>query len=143
MWLLLAIVCTVGYHLVLKVTPAGANPLLSLMITYALVTLLLAALHGVWLSLRRRQRQAAHREVADRLAHERHLLELNAGLEQRVQERTQSLADVEHFLRTVLDAVPSMISYWDRDQINRTANRANLAWRLPQGGTLVGRYFQA
>lgn len=44
MWLLLAIVCTVGYHLVLKVTPAGANPLLSLMITYALVTLLLGAL---------------------------------------------------------------------------------------------------
>src|SRR5690606_33949368 len=25
------------------------------------------------------------------------------------------------------------------DQINRTANRANLAWRLPRGGTLVGR----
>jgi multidrug transporter EmrE-like cation transporter len=44
MWLLLAIVCTVGYHLVLKVTPAGANPLLSLMITYALVTLLLGAI---------------------------------------------------------------------------------------------------
>jgi multidrug transporter EmrE-like cation transporter len=44
MWLLLAIVCTVGYHLVLKVTPAAANPLLSLMITYALVTLLLGAI---------------------------------------------------------------------------------------------------
>ncbi len=44
MWLLLAIVCTVGYHLVLKVTPAGASPLLSLMITYALVTLLLGAI---------------------------------------------------------------------------------------------------
>lgn len=39
-WLSLAIVCTVGYHLVLKVTPAGANPLLSLLVTYALVTLL-------------------------------------------------------------------------------------------------------
>jgi drug/metabolite transporter (DMT)-like permease len=44
MWLLLAIVCTVGYHLVLKVTPAGANPLLSLMLTYAVVTLLLGAM---------------------------------------------------------------------------------------------------
>ena len=44
MWLLLAIACTVGYHLVLKVTPAGANPLLSLMLTYALVTLLLGAI---------------------------------------------------------------------------------------------------
>ena len=47
MWLLLAIVCTVGYHLVLKVTPAAANPLLSLMITYALVTLLLGAILAV------------------------------------------------------------------------------------------------
>lgn len=38
-WLSVAIVCTVGYHLVLKLTPAGVNPLLSLMLTYALVTL--------------------------------------------------------------------------------------------------------
>jgi multidrug transporter EmrE-like cation transporter len=37
-WLGLAILCTVGYHLVLKVTPSGVNPLLSLMLTYALVT---------------------------------------------------------------------------------------------------------
>jgi uncharacterized membrane protein len=39
-WLSLAILCTVGYHLVLKVTPAGVNPLLSLLVTYSLVTLL-------------------------------------------------------------------------------------------------------
>ncbi len=38
-WLAIAILCTVGYHLVLKLTPAGVNPLLSLMLTYALVTL--------------------------------------------------------------------------------------------------------
>jgi uncharacterized membrane protein len=37
-WLSLAVLCTVGYHLVLKVTPSGVNPLLSLMLTYALVT---------------------------------------------------------------------------------------------------------
>jgi uncharacterized membrane protein len=38
-WLSIAILCTVCYHLVLKLTPAGVNPLLSLMLTYALVTL--------------------------------------------------------------------------------------------------------
>jgi len=38
-WLSIAILCTVGYHLVLKVTPVGVNPLLSLMLTYALVAL--------------------------------------------------------------------------------------------------------
>ncbi len=43
-WLALAIACTVGYHLVLKLTPAGANPLLSLMLTYALVTAVFAAI---------------------------------------------------------------------------------------------------
>ena len=44
MWLLLAIACTVGYHLVLKLTPGGVNPLLSLMVTYALVTVTFGAI---------------------------------------------------------------------------------------------------
>ena len=43
-WLLVAVVCTVGYHLVLKLTPAGANPLLSLLVTYALVSVLFGAI---------------------------------------------------------------------------------------------------
>jgi uncharacterized membrane protein len=43
-WLSLAILCTVGYHLVLKVTPAGVNPLLSLLVSYAMVTLLFGIL---------------------------------------------------------------------------------------------------
>ncbi len=42
-WLSLAIACTVGYHLVLKLTPPGVNPLLSLLVTYALVTVLFGA----------------------------------------------------------------------------------------------------
>jgi uncharacterized membrane protein len=42
-WLSIAIVCTVGYHLVLKLTPAGVNPLLSLLVTYTLVTVLFGA----------------------------------------------------------------------------------------------------
>jgi uncharacterized membrane protein len=42
-WLSLAVLCTVGYHLVLKLTPAGANPLLSLMVTYAVVTIAFGA----------------------------------------------------------------------------------------------------
>lgn len=40
LWLSLAIACTVAYHVVLKLTPAGVNPLLSLMATYGMVTLL-------------------------------------------------------------------------------------------------------
>lgn len=41
-WLSLAVAATVAYHLVLKLTPAGANPFLSLLVTYAGVTLLFA-----------------------------------------------------------------------------------------------------
>jgi uncharacterized membrane protein len=42
-WLSLAIACTVAYHLVLKLTPPGVNPLLSLLVTYALVTTVFGA----------------------------------------------------------------------------------------------------
>jgi drug/metabolite transporter (DMT)-like permease len=41
-WLSLAIVATVAYHVVLKLTPTGANPFLSLMLTYGAVALLFA-----------------------------------------------------------------------------------------------------
>jgi drug/metabolite transporter (DMT)-like permease len=41
-WLSLAIAATVAYHVILKLTPASANPLLSLMLTYGAVTFLFA-----------------------------------------------------------------------------------------------------
>ena len=43
-WLAIAIVATVAYHLVLKLTPAAANPILSLAVTYAAVTAMFIAL---------------------------------------------------------------------------------------------------
>ena len=42
-WLVLAVVSTFGYHLVIKLTPATVNPLVSLAVTYATVTVLFAA----------------------------------------------------------------------------------------------------
>jgi multidrug transporter EmrE-like cation transporter len=39
-WLGVAIAATVAYHIVLKLTPAGANPYLTLAVTYAVVTTL-------------------------------------------------------------------------------------------------------
>jgi multidrug transporter EmrE-like cation transporter len=41
-WLSLAIACTVAYHLVLKLTPEGANPLVSLLATYLAVSAIFA-----------------------------------------------------------------------------------------------------
>jgi multidrug transporter EmrE-like cation transporter len=46
-WLGIAIAATVGYHVVLKLTPAGANPYLSLAVTYAVVTMIFAAVYLV------------------------------------------------------------------------------------------------
>jgi drug/metabolite transporter (DMT)-like permease len=46
-WLAVAIVATVGYHVALKLTPAAANPYLSLAVTYAMVTALFAALYAI------------------------------------------------------------------------------------------------
>lgn len=45
-WLAVAIASTVGYHLILKVTPAAANPFLSLAVTYAVVTALFVAIYA-------------------------------------------------------------------------------------------------
>jgi len=39
-WLLIAIISTFGYHLVIKLTPGTVNPLVSLAVTYAAVTVL-------------------------------------------------------------------------------------------------------
>ncbi len=41
-WLGVAIAATVGYHVVLKLTPAGANPYLSLAVTYTMATVAFA-----------------------------------------------------------------------------------------------------
>lgn len=42
MWLSIAIATAVGYHVVLKLTPVGANPYLSLAVTYTLTTVAFA-----------------------------------------------------------------------------------------------------
>jgi multidrug transporter EmrE-like cation transporter len=45
-WLAIAIVSTVGYHLILKVTPSAVNPFLSLAATYAMVTAVFVAVYA-------------------------------------------------------------------------------------------------
>lgn len=46
-WLGIAIAATVGYHVVIKLTPAGANPYLSLAVTYAVTTVTFLAVYAV------------------------------------------------------------------------------------------------
>jgi multidrug transporter EmrE-like cation transporter len=44
-WLGVAIAATVAYHIVMKLTPVGANPYLSLAVTYAVVTAAFAVVY--------------------------------------------------------------------------------------------------
>jgi multidrug transporter EmrE-like cation transporter len=47
LWLGVAIAGTVGYHVILKLTPAGANPYLSLSISFAIGAILFATTYAV------------------------------------------------------------------------------------------------
>jgi len=58
----------------------------------------------------------------------RRLRHQNQGLELEVAERTGDLAERERFLRTLTDALPSLIGYWDSELNNRFANRAYREW---------------
>ena len=44
-WLSVAVAATVAYHIVMKLTPASANPYLSLAVTYAVVTVAFSAVY--------------------------------------------------------------------------------------------------
>ena len=68
------------------------------------------------------------RDISDKKAAERQLREFNGRLEQQVQQRTAELAAAHRHLQAVLDGLPSMVGYWDKNQINRFANKAYGQW---------------
>jgi diguanylate cyclase (GGDEF)-like protein/PAS domain S-box-containing protein len=56
------------------------------------------------------------------------LQELNASLEQRVQERTLQLSSSEERLRTITNSLPALIAYVDTEQRYRFCNKTYQAW---------------
>lgn len=64
------------------------------------------------------------RDISAQKKAELSIHQLNVHLEEQVEQRTKQLAQTQRTLRTVLDAVPSMIGYWDKNLINRVANHA-------------------
>jgi PAS domain S-box-containing protein len=68
------------------------------------------------------------RDIQERSARERGLRQLSSALEREVQERTASLEAARRDLQNILDALPSMIGYWNADLRNGFANRAYLDW---------------
>ncbi|MEY4767270.1 MAG: hypothetical protein RI907_3943 [Pseudomonadota bacterium] len=82
------------------------------------------------------------RDIRDRKQAERQLQQFNATLERQVQDRTTELEAARKDLQTVLDAVPSMIGYWDRHLLNRFANKAYLNWFGKSPEAIKGRHIQ-
>jgi PAS domain S-box-containing protein len=68
------------------------------------------------------------RDVGEIKRAEAEIRQLNARLEQQVVDRTAQLDHTRHDLQNILNAVPSMIGYWDRDLKNRVANQAYEDW---------------
>jgi PAS domain S-box-containing protein len=79
------------------------------------------------------------RDISERKGHEARLLNLNAELESRVAARTREVTSTKEMLKTVLNAVPMMISYWDKSKILRVANRAYCDFLGRPEAELIGR----
>ncbi|MCE2917460.1 MAG: diguanylate cyclase domain-containing protein [Rubrivivax sp.] len=56
----------------------------------------------------------------------------------RADEATAAVAKREHFLKTVTDAVPGLVGYWDRELCCRFANRGYLEWFGRPHGQVIG-----
>ncbi|HET9930977.1 MAG TPA: CHASE domain-containing protein, partial [Polyangiaceae bacterium] len=68
------------------------------------------------------------RDISDAKRAEQAVRSLNQSLEQQVADRTLLLESARRDLQNILDAIPSLVSYWDRDLRNRFANQAYRSW---------------
>lgn len=83
------------------------------------------------------------RDIRDRQRSEKAMAELAASLEKEVENRTAELETARHDLQTVLDSVPSMIGYWDKNLRNRVANQAYGEWFGVDPKKLQGKSIQS
>ncbi|WP_198320935.1 PAS domain S-box protein [Azohydromonas aeria] len=70
----------------------------------------------------------AYNDIHDRRQAQEELRLALQHEEQRVAERTAELRRTQRDLHNILDALPSLVSYWDRGLINRFANAAVRQW---------------
>ncbi len=75
-------------------------------------------------------------------AAERAMKATQRSLECEVQQRSGELALARKDLQTILDAMPSMIGYWDKHQCNRFANHAYLRWFGKEPSALLGLHIK-
>lgn len=81
-------------------------------------------------------------DIRDKKAAETKLREFNLQLEQQVKARTSELDSARRSLQTILDAVPSLIGYWDKNGINHVANHAYGDWFGVDPRSLYGTHLR-
>jgi len=77
--------------------------------------------------------------TVERSRFEQELLEAR----QRAEEVSKALAQSEKFLRTVADALPSLVAYWDQQLVCRFANKPYLEWFGKTPEQMLGLSIQA
>jgi len=86
--------------------------------------------------------EGAIQDISKRKRAELALRELNANLEQQVATRTAELKLAHRDLKNILDAMPSMVGYWDKDLFNRFANHAYKYWFGFEEKDIPGRHIR-
>ncbi len=82
------------------------------------------------------------RDVSARKQAERQIKQAMGNLEREISQRTRKLDALERTLRTVTDALPSIVGYWDRNLVNRFANKAHERWYGLKKEAITGKRVQ-
>lgn len=71
-----------------------------------------------------------------------HDITMEKTAERQIDHRTRELQRAHRELQEIIDAVPSLVGYWDKDVINRFSNRAYGQWFSRPVVTIVGRHMR-
>lgn len=79
-------------------------------------------------------------DITERVSAQQQMHARQQQLEQDIQSRDTELGSTKRTLQAVMDAVPSMIGYWDRDLRCHIANRAHKIWFGVEPEHMVGKH---
>lgn len=82
------------------------------------------------------------RDITEKKRLEKQLFASHALLEERVLQRTAELQQTKTMLHTILDALPSLVSLWDKDLRSQFLNRTHREWLQMEDVPLPGARFE-
>lgn len=91
---------------------------------------------------RARELEASNTQLRDEVARLESLLAQEKNTTARLQLEQGNAIQRALRMRTILDAVPSMIGYWDSNLINGFANKAYISWFGLEPGKVKGKHLR-